>query len=124
VTADRIAFEDVLRRVLREELAALRRELAATRHRPADPTLALFLVAGWAFTAGRAFTAAELLDDAAFARARDLLDVLSVIHGDRGDPAKRLGRWLERHAGSAAEGLRLVQVKREAGAWLYAVTKD
>lgn len=115
---DALIFEQILRRVVREELAR------ALPRRPADPTLALFLAACWAFSGGKAWTATELLADAAYGRVRDLLDALAAITGDRGDPAKRLGRWLERHAGSEADGLRLVRVKREAGAWLYAVTKD
>ncbi|MBK8689598.1 MAG: hypothetical protein IPN24_14665 [Betaproteobacteria bacterium] len=115
--ADGLSFEQILRRVVREELAR------ALPQRRADPTLAPFLAACWAFSGGKAWTAAELLDDAAYGRVGDLLDALAAIHGDRGDPAKRLGRWLERHAGAEADGLRLVRVKREAGAWLYAVTK-
>jgi len=112
---------DALRQVVREEIRA---ELARALPRPAaDRHLAPFLAACWTFTNGKAWTATELLADAAYGRVRDLQDALAAIHGDRGDPAKRLGRWLERHAGREADGMRLVRVKLEAGAWLYSVTK-
>ncbi len=113
---------DLLRQIVREEIRA---ELARALPRPAaDRRLAPFLAACGAFSGGKAWTGAELLADAAYGRVRGLQDALAAITGDRGDPAKRLGRWLERHAGCEADGMRLVRVKQEAGAWLYAVTKD
>jgi hypothetical protein len=73
-----------------------------------------------AFAASTPWTAGELLQDAARAD-RSLWFALDAITGGRGDPCKRLGRFLEKHAGSEVGGFRLVRVKREAGSWLYSI---
>jgi hypothetical protein len=52
--------------------------------------------------------------------ARDLLELLQEITGDRHSPnVKKLGHWIKRHAGQVVGGLRLVKVnvKRSAQVW-------
>ena len=51
----------------------------------------------------------------------DLWLALDALVGPRGDPAIRLGRWLERHDGVECDGLRLRRVERTNGAWRYRV---
>ncbi len=117
MTADALAFEAILRRVLREELA-----LALPRCHPAhDRRLQPFLVAVWAFSGAAPWSAGEILSDARRAGRRALLAAVDEITGDDGDPAIRLGRWLQRQVDVDAGGLRLIRIKREHGSWLYGV---
>lgn len=84
--------------------------------------LAAFLVAVHKYGGDEwTWTANELLAEVARDRPRALVAAVDAIVGVRGDAAIRLGRWLERHAGAEVDGLQLERVKREGGAWLYAV---
>ena len=115
---------DALTELVREVRALradVRRLLArGDRH---DALLGAFLQSVFAFARSSTWTATELLDDARRADCRDVLAIVDRIVGDRGDPAKRLGRWLQRHDGAGAAGLILQRVKRENGAWLYSIVE-
>lgn len=111
--------------VLRRELAELRAlvgRLSRRRENP-DARLGAVLALIHTFAHATTWTAGELIEDARQAgdSGRCLWSALDAIVGPRGDPAIRLGRWLERHEGIPAEGYYLQRVKREGGCWLYAV---
>lgn len=113
-------FEDVLRRILREELAR-----HGSMHHPApDRRLQAFLVAWHEYGGAAPWTAAEAVVESGRSRRRDLPAALAAIVGDATDPAKALGRFLQRHAGAAAGGYRLDRIKREGGVWVYAVSVE
>ena len=82
-----------------------------------DPAMLPLLLAVSALYGNAAFSAAELAAD------HRLRDVTAAITGGRGDPAKRLGRYLAQRAGREAGGFRLVQIKLEFGCWLYAISR-
>ena len=101
-------------RALRRDVALLTR-LTAARTGVDPERAAALLPAIYAFARSSPWTAAELMDDARRAGRRDLLTALDAVVGERGDGAKRFGRWLEKHAGLETDCLRLARVKREAG---------
>lgn len=113
----------------RGELVQLRREVAALRavvaqlSRPrgaVDGRLGEVLRLIHAFAGASAWTAGELVADTRRG-APDLWLLLDELTGSRGDPAIRLGRWLEHQDGAEADGYCLQRIKREGNAWLYAV---
>jgi len=113
----------------RYEVAALRRELRELKlfvgqlalRRSVDARLGDVLQQIHAFARETAWTAGELLHDARRSD-RVLWGHLDALVGSRGDPVIRLGLWLQRHDGAEADGFRLTRVKRDNGAWLYAVS--
>lgn len=120
----------------RHEVAALRRQVAAAVARLArleravaelaphgrdHARVAAFVLAVHAFAAEAPWSAAELLHDARRSGRPDLLAALDPLVHARQEPAKSLGRWLERHDGACVDGLRLARIKREGGVWLYGV---
>ena len=113
----------------RYEVAALRRELRelklfvgqlALRRSNPDARLGDVLAKVYVFAHESTWTAGELLHDARRSD-RVLWGHLDALVGSRGDPAIRLGLWLQRHDGAEADGYRLERVHREAGTWLYRV---
>ena len=115
----------------RSEVAALRRRVVALEsvvahffRRPEksnpDGRLGAILRMVFAFMLEKPWTAGELIEDARRG-APDLWIALDQITGSRGDPAVRLGRWLQRHDGAEADGLTLQRVRQECGAWTYRV---
>lgn len=104
---DGIVFEDVLRRVLREELA---RVLPGYLPTP-DRRLAAFLAACHAYSLSSWWTCGELIADARRDRRADLLQCIDRITGSA-DPARSLGRFLQRHVDADVGGLRLEHAAR------------
>ena len=104
---------------LERELQAVVDQLARQR-RTRDSRLPGVLAMIHRFALAKPWSAAELLDDARHAD-RDLWGALDSLVGDRGDPAVRLGLWLHRHVDADGDGLILTRVRKERGAWLYAV---
>ena len=103
----------------RHELVALRRRVAALeaivqfsrRRENVDARLGPLLALIHAFAGTTAWTVGELLEDSRRSD-RDLWWALDAIVGDEGNVPIKLGRWLQRHEGVAADGLRLERVAR------------
>ena len=96
---DDAVLEALLRRVVREELARL--PIVRT-----DARLEPFLQACHAYSLSSWWTCGELIADARRDRRRDLQQTIAAITG-RADPARSLGRFLQRHEGAEVAGLRL-----------------
>lgn len=113
----------------RHEVVALRREVRVLtarvdqlcrRRENVDVRLGPLLAMILPFTFGKPWTVAELFEYSRLGD-RNLWWALDAVVGDCGDPAKRLGRWLQRHEGIDADGLRLERIARENGSWLYRI---
>lgn len=96
--------------------------IARLPDRGADARLSPFLRAWYDYGRSAVWTASEVIDEARRAGLHDLLVILDDIVGD-GDPAKRLGCWLAKHAGAEADGYRLERHKLERGVWLWSVVR-
>lgn len=103
VPEDFARLEALLRKVVREELAGLDRRT--------DARLEAFLQACHAYSLSSWWTCGELIADARRDRRRDLLMAIERITG-AADPARSLGRFLQRHADGEAAGLRLEHAAR------------
>jgi hypothetical protein len=101
---DDARLEALLRRVVREEIARL-------PERASDARLGAFLQACHAYSLSSWWTCGELIADARRDRRRDLLQTIAAITG-RADPARSLGRFLQRHADAEVDGLRLEHAAR------------
>ncbi len=96
-------LEPLLRRVVREELARLDRRT--------DARLGPFLSRCHEYSLSSWWSVTELLDDAGRDHRTDLLQCIAQITG-RADPARSLGRFLQRHEGIEVAGLRLEHAAR------------
>ncbi len=120
--ADRRDDSDLESRVAALERRVRALEAGKMRRTIADPRLGRLLQLIYLFSGSRPWTVSELLNEARRG-AGELWWALDELAGNGGNPANRLGRWLQRHEGVEATGLRLVRVIRKSGTWLYAVER-